>query len=143
MSFFTSLKLIASGLAAERLRVDLATANIANANSTRSPDGGPYRRVDPVLRARPLEGSFADRLGRSFRGASIEGIVQDSRPPREVFNPSHPDADEQGIVRLPNVQILEEMVNLMNARRSYDANIAALRISREMALRALQIGRNS
>ncbi len=143
MSFFTSLQLIASGLHAERLRVDLATANIANANSTRTPEGGPYRRLDPVLRARPLEGAFADRLRRSFRTVSIERIVRDPRPPREVFNPSHPDADENGILRLPNVQIVEEMVNLMNARRSYDANIAALRVSREMAQRALRIGRAS
>ncbi len=143
MSFFISLELIASGLHAERLRVDLATANIANANSTRTPEGGPYRRLDPVLRARPLEGAFADRLRRSFRTVSIERIVRDPRPPREVFNPSHPDADENGILRLPNVQIVEEMVNLMNARRSYEANIAALRVSREMALRALRIGRAS
>ncbi len=143
MSFFTSLKLSASGLQAERLRVDLATANLANANSTRTPEGGPYRRLDPVLRARPLEGAFADQLRRSFRMVSIDRIVRDPRPPREVFNPTHPDADEDGILLLPNVQIVEEMVNLMNARRSYEANISVLRVSREMAQRALQIGRSS
>ncbi len=143
MSFFTSLKLSASGLLAERLRVDLATSNLANANSTRTPEGGPYRRLDPVLRARPLEGAFADRLRRSFRMASIERIVRDPRPPREVFSPGHPDADENGILRLPNVQIVEEMVNLMNARRSFEANLAALRVSREMAQRALRVGRPS
>ncbi len=143
MSFFTSLKLSASGLQAERLRVDLATSNLANANSTRTPEGGPYRRVDPVLRSRPLEGASGDRLQRSFRAVFVERIVRDPRPPREVFNPSHPDADENGILRLPNIQIVEEMVNLMNARRSYDANISVLRMSREMAQRALQIGRSS
>jgi flagellar basal-body rod protein FlgC len=142
MSFFTSLKLSASGLQAERLRVDLATANLANANSTRTPEGGPYRRLDPVLRARPLEGAFSDQLRRSFRTVSIDRIVRDPRPPREVFNPTHPDADEDGILRLPNIQIVEEMVNLMNARRSYEANISILRVSREMAQRALQIGRS-
>jgi len=141
MSFFTSLKVSGSALQAERLRVDLASANLANANSTRSPEGGPYRRRDPVLQAIPLPGSFGSELSRAVRMVNVQRIVIDPRPPREVFNPSHPDADEQGILRLPNVQAVEETVNLMNASRSYEANLAAIRMSREMAERALRMGK--
>jgi len=141
MSFFTGLNVSGSGLAAERLRVDLASANLANANSTQSLEGGPYRRRDPVLRAIPQQGRFSSELDRAVRNVQIERIRLDPRPPREVFHPSHPDADENGIVRLPNISTIEEIVNLRTAQRSYEANIAALGVSREMAQRALRIGR--
>ncbi len=141
MSFLTSLVVNGSALSAERLRVDLASANLANARSTRSPEGGPYRRRDPVFAASPL-GRFGSQLDRAIRSVEIRRIAIDQSPPREVFDPSHPDADAQGIVRLPNVQVVEEMVNLMNAARSYEANLSALRTSREMAERAMRIGRS-
>jgi flagellar basal-body rod protein FlgC len=124
------------------VRADLATANLANANATRSPEGGPYRRRDPVLRAVPLEGAFGNQLERAIRAVRLERVVADPRPPREVFNPSHPDADDRGIVQLPNVQMVEELVNLQSAQRSYEANLQALSASREMALRALRIGKD-
>ncbi|MCH6560920.1 MAG: flagellar basal body rod protein FlgC [Myxococcales bacterium] len=142
MSFFTSLRVNGSALAAERLRVDLASANLANANSTRTAEGGPYRRRDPILQAVPLSGSFGSEIERAVRMVNVRRIVIDQRPPREVFNPSHPDADGQGIVRLPNVQIVEETVNLMNASRAYEANLVAISISREMAERAMRMGKN-
>ena len=142
MSFFTSLRVNGSALAAERLRVDLASANLANANSTRTAEGGPYRRRDPILQAVPLSGSFGSEIVRAVRMGNVRRIVIDQRPPREVFNPSHPDADGQGIVRLPNVQIVEETVNLMNASRAYEANLVAISISREMAERAMRMGKN-
>lgn len=142
MSFFTSLRVNGSALAAERLRVDLASANLANANSTRTAEGGPYRRRDPILQAVPLSGSFGSEIERAVRMVNVRRIVIDQRPPREVFNPSHPDADGQGIVRLPNVQILEETVNLMNASRAYEANLVAISISREMAERAMRMGKS-
>ena len=143
MSFFTSLRIGGAALAVERTRADLATANLANANATRSAEGGPYRRRDPVLRSESLEGAFGSRLERAVRAVRLERVVADTRPPREVFNPSHPDADERGVVQLPNVQIVEEMVNLQSAQRSYEANLQAITASREMALRALRIGRTS
>lgn len=143
MSFFTSLIVNGSALRAERLRVDLASANLANANATRTAEGGPYRRRDPVLKAIPLPREFGAELDRALRMVEVRRVVIDPRPPRQVFNPSHPDADEQGIVRLPNVQIVEETVNLMNASRTYEANIAAIRVGREMAERALRLGRNA
>ena len=142
MSFFTSLRVNGSALAAERLRVDLASANLANANSTRTAEGGPYRRRDPILQAVPLSGSFGSEIERAVRMVNVRRIVIDQRPPREVFNPSHPDADGQGIVRLPNVQMVEETVNLMNASRAYEANLVAISISREMAERAMRMGKS-
>ncbi len=141
MSFFTSLRVNGSALAAERLRVDLASANLANANSTRSAEGGPYRRRDAVLQAVPLSSSFGSALERAVRVVEVRRIVIDQRPPREVFNPSHPDADGRGIVRLPNVQIVEETVNLMSASRAYEANLLAIKMSREMAQRAMRMGK--
>jgi len=142
MSFLDALRVSGSALAAERLRIDLASSNLANAESTRTPEGGPYRRRDPVFKATPLEGGFGSELARALRGVSIERVVTDPRPPREVFDPSHPDADRDGIVRLPNVSLVEEMANLQNAARSYEANIAAINAGRDMALRALRIGRS-
>ncbi len=141
MCFFSSLEFAASGLAADRMRVDLATTNLANANSTRTAAGGPYRRQDPALRAVGTEGTFSDRLSRAFQRVRIDGVVSDQKPPREVFNPSHPDANEDGVVLMPNVDTVEEMVNLMNAQRSFDANVSVIQASREMAQRALRIGR--
>jgi flagellar basal-body rod protein FlgC len=143
MSFLTSLVVSGSALTAERLRVDLASANLANARSTQSPEGGPYRRRDPVFAAASISGPFASELGRAIRGVQIQRIQLDPRPPREVFDPSHPDADERGIVRMPNVQVVEETVNLMNAARSYEANLMAIRFGRQMAERALRLGRAS
>ena len=141
MSFFTTLVVSGSALGAERLRVDLASANLANARSTRTPEGGPYQRRDAVFAAVPAGGAFSSELGRAIHRVQIAGIAVDPRPPREVFDPSHPDADDRGIVRLPNVQVVEESVNLMNASRSFEANLMAIRTSRSMAERALRLGR--
>lgn len=142
MSFFTSLAVSGSGLAAERLRVELASANLANANSTRSVEGGPYRRRDPIIQAVSFGGGFGSDLERAIRGVQVRGVRTDPSAPREVFNPGHPDADERGIVKLPNVTAVEELVNLRNAQRSFEANLAALNITRELAQRALRIGRS-
>jgi flagellar basal-body rod protein FlgC len=142
MSFLTTLVVSGSALTAERLRVDLASANLANARSTHSPEGGPYRRRDPVFEAVESSGRFGSQLDRAIRAVRVRHIAIDRSPPREVFDPSHPDADGHGIVRLPNVRVVEEMVNLMNASRSYEANLSALRTGREMAERALRIGRS-
>jgi flagellar basal-body rod protein FlgC len=141
MSFFTSLAVSASGLEAERLRVELASANLANANSTRSIEGGPYRRRDPIVQSVAL-GGFGNELERAIRGVQVRSVRIDPSAPREVFNPGHPDADERGIVKLPNVTAVEELVNLRNAQRSFEANLAALNVSRELAQRALRIGRS-
>jgi len=141
MSFFTSLKVSQSGLTAERLRVELASANLANAHSTRSTEGGPYRRRDPIIRAVGISGFFGSELERAIRRVQVDGIRIDPSDPRKVFNPSHPDADENGMVSFPNVRVVEEVTNITNASRAFQANIAALRAGRDMAQRAMRIGR--
>jgi flagellar basal-body rod protein FlgC len=145
MSFFDALKTSASGLSAQRLRMNLISGNLANANTTRTPEGGPYRRKDLVLAAAPEGRSFADVLKAQQAGTPVVvapvAVVEDDRPPLQKYDPGHPDADADGYVALPNVNVIEEMVNLLTASRSYEANIAAVRAAKSMAQRALEIGR--
>jgi flagellar basal-body rod protein FlgC len=144
MDFLTALRVSASGLAAERTRVNLAASNLANAESTRGPDGQPYRRLDPVLESAP----FGDQLeqagapeGGAPMGVRVARVQQDPGPGRRVYSPSHPDADPQGFVTLPNVNPVHEVVNLLSASRAYDANASAVDTLKTMAQRALDIAR--
>jgi len=141
MSLFRTLAISGSGLSAERLRADLASANLANAISTRSAEGGPYRRRDPIFETVPAGSEFGAVFDRALTRVAVRQIRVDPRPPREILSPSHPDADERGILRLPNVNVVEELTNLRNAQRSFEANLAAISIAREMANRALRLGR--
>jgi flagellar basal-body rod protein FlgC len=141
MSLFRTLQVSGSGLAAERLRADLASANIANANSTRTPEGGPYRRRDPIFQAVSTGSPFQSELQRAVQAVDVPSIRIDPRPPREVYDPGHPDADTRGVVKLPDVDVIEELVNLRGAQRAYEANLSAITVAREMALRALRLGR--
>lgn len=134
----------ASGLRAQRLRMDVIAANLANAQSTRTPDGGPYRRRDVVLEAMPQSGTFADMLaggGASSPGVRVARIVEDQHPPQLVFDPGHPDADAKGYVAMPNVNVVTEMVEMMSATRAYEANVAALNATKRLLEAALEIGR--
>jgi flagellar basal-body rod protein FlgC len=141
MDFLSALRISASGLSAERTRVNLASSNLANAESTRGPDGKPYKRLDPVLEAVP----FADQLqaadGAQPMGVRVAQVAQDQGPGRKVYNPAHPDADASGFVTLPNVNPIHEVVNLMSASRAYDANASAVETLKTMAQRALDIAR--
>jgi flagellar basal-body rod protein FlgC len=125
--------------------MNLISANLANVNTTRTPEGGPYRRKEVVFEARPKSTSFRDllqsRQGRQPAEVSAVKVFDDPRPPVLKFDPGHPDADEQGYVRLPNVNMMEEMVNMISATRSYEANVAAVKASKDMAMKALEIGR--
>lgn len=121
----------ASGLSAQRARLDLIASNIANVETTRTPEGGPYRRLQAV---------FASR-GRGPGGVEVLGVATDPRPAPQVYQPGHPDADPQGYVAYPNVNIVEEMVDLVSATRSYQANAAALSAAKTMAQQALDLGR--
>ena len=141
MDFFSALNVSASGLAAERVRVNLAASNLANAESTRGPDGKPYQRLDPILQAVPFGEALAASGGAAPMGVQVSQIVQDPTPGHRVFDPSHPDADPQGFVTLPNVNPIHEVVNLMTAQRSYDANASAVETLKTMAQRALDITR--
>jgi len=131
----------ASGIAAQRTRLSTTASNLANANSTRTQEGGPYRRRDPVFESESIGGPFADRLGRHVRAVRVDRIVADDRPPIERFDPSHPDANDEGYVSMPNVSPVEELANMMSAMRTYEANLLMLRKAREMADAALQLGR--
>lgn len=131
----------ASALAAERLRIEVAVSNLANAESTRTAEGGVYRRRDVVLAAEPV-GSFDEALGRAnATGVRVAGIVQDTTPGKRRYEPSHPDADREGYVELPNVDPAEEMVDMLSAARAYQANLTAIGLIRELVQRALELGR--
>jgi flagellar basal-body rod protein FlgC len=139
MSMFKAMDLSASGLTAQRQRLDVIAENLANVNTTRTPEGGPYKRKSVVLEARP-EDDFASLLG-SPEKVSVVQITQDSQGLRPEFDPGHPDANEKGMVLYPNVNPVSEMVHLMLASRAYEANVAVLRTGKSIAQKALEIGR--
>ncbi len=132
----------ASGMEAQRLRMNIIASNLANVETTRTSAGGAYRRKDIVFAAERQ--GFDGLLRQSIDGykseVKVAGIVEDSRPLKYSYEPNHPDADEKGYVAYPNVNAAEEMVNMIAASRSYEANVSAFKATRDMALRALEIG---
>lgn len=138
----TAVSVAASALSAERTRIEVAVSNIANADSTRGADGKPYRRRDVVLTTDTVQ-SFDAALGTaSATGVKVAAIVEDTRPARRVFDPSHPDADTKGFVELPNVNPAEEMVDMVGASRAYQANLTAINLIRDLVSRSLELGRS-
>ena len=134
MGMFDPLRISASGMTAERLRMDVIAENLANANTTRGVDGQPYRRKEVVLQ-QDSPTSFDEVLG----GVAVSGIVEDPSPLRRVYDPGNPDADAKGFVSLPNVSTVTEMVDLITAQRGYEADVQAMNNARSMFLRALDI----
>ena len=144
MDILTAMKISGSALQAERTRMNISSMNLANANTTRTMEGGPYKAKSVVFKATPLEESFQAKLDSvqdKLRKVEVVEVVEDKAPFKEVFDPSHPDADENGIVTYPNVNVTEQMIDIMNARRSYEANVTALEAVKSMALRALDISK--
>ncbi len=144
MNIMTAMKISGSALKAERVRLNIAAMNLANANTTRTIEGGPYKAKSVVFQAVPLEKSFRDTLNsssESLREVKVSAVVEDETPFKEVYDPSHPDADENGIVSLPNVNATEQIVDMMEARRAYEANVTALDAVKSMAMKALDISR--
>jgi flagellar basal-body rod protein FlgC len=145
MDFLTSMKISSSGLSVQRQRMETLSSNLANVETTRTPEGGPYRRKDVVVTSLPLEDDFAQvlktELGEKVNRVLVSNIVEDTSPPRLVFNPTHPDADSQGNVAMPNIDLVGEMVNLVTATRSFEANVTAINAAKSMALRAIELGR--
>ena len=144
MDFLTAMKISGSALKAERTRLNVAATNLANANTTRTIEGGPYKAKSVVFAAKPVALDFTEVLNSidaGLRKVEVVDVVEDKAPFKEVFDPSHPDADENGIVKMPNVNPVEQMVDIMNARRAYEANVTALDAVKAMALRALDISR--
>ena len=145
MGFFRSMNISSSGLAAQRLRMNVLSTNLANANTTRTPEGGPYKRKDVVFSSMQASKDFEDYLdedwGTQLQKVRVVDIHQDKAAPRRVHDPSHPDADKDGYVDLPNVQVMTEMVNMITATRAYEANTTAMNAAKQMALKALEIGK--
>ncbi len=147
MSMFGGLEISASGLTAERLRMDVAAENLANAQTTRGADGGPYRRKSVVLQeaASGFGAQLTTAMGRSAgRGGStggveVAGISEDQAPARQIYDPGHPDANAQGYVSMPNVDTVAEMVDLITASRGYEANVTAMQASKQMFTKTLEL----
>ena len=145
MDFFSAMDVSSSALSAERTRMNLISGNLANASTTRTPEGGPYKRKDAVFSAAQSEKSFGRVLdgvaGHQVRQVQVSQIVEDQNPPRMQYDPSHPDADSQGYVAMPNVNVIEEMADMLTASRAYEANVTAVQAAKGMALKTLEISK--
>lgn len=148
MSIFHSMNTTASALTAQRLRMDVISSNMANVDSTRTADGGPYRRKMVVMQ--PKEGHFSSFLNTAMKngqrhvignGVKVTEIGEDQTPFKLIYDPEHPDANEEGYVELPNVDPLREMVDLISATRSYESNVTVFNASKGMLMKALEIGK--
>jgi flagellar basal-body rod protein FlgC len=145
MGFLDSMNISASALTATRLRMDVIAENMANINTTRTAEGGPYRRRYVVFQQiEPETNSFASYFNRTLNasgGVRVAMIGEDDSPFKLDYDPSNPDADEDGFVRMPNVEVVQEMVDMMSAYRAYEANITALNTFKDMAVKTLEIGK--
>lgn len=147
MGYFNSIDIGASALTAQRLQMDLISQNIANASSTRTEDGTPYRRRVAIFEERSPKAPFSRFLSEKSRqmlagkGVRVARIVEDQSPFNRVYDPGHPDADADGYVLMPNVNVITEMVNMISANRAYEANVTSINTSKSLALKALEIGR--
>lgn len=134
MKLLNLMDTVASGLSAQRTRMETASSNMANAHTTRTPEGGPYQRRDVVLASRP-EGT------EGVAGVDVAEVRADGSAPRMEYDPGHPDANADGYVAYPNINVVEEMVDMITASRAYEAGVTAMRTASSMAERALNIGR--
>ena len=146
MSLFSSLKISASSLFAQRLRMDVIANNVANVNSTRSAEGGVYRRQSVVFREQAQGADFSNLLGRAAGarepgGVEVTEIHRDTSAPRKVHEPTHPDADAEGYIYLPNIDVVTEMTDLVSASRAYQASTTVINATKAIAQSALGIGR--
>lgn len=149
MDISESLAPSVSALDAQRRRINVIASNLANAQSTRSANGGPYRRRDVLFQATPVTPPFQRALNRAFaggqgsdpQGVRVARVIEDYKPGQSIYDPKHPDANDKGYVIMPNVNVMEEMVNMIGASRAYEANVQAINATRAMWNRALDIGR--
>jgi len=143
-SLFSSMHISAAGMTAQRSRMDTVAENIANAESTRTPDGGPYRRRQVVFQSVSPEHHFSSVFSSSMGkqealSVKVDKVIQDKRPFQQIYDPSHPDANANGMVKMPNVNAVEEMVDLNSAARSYEANVTVMEASKRMFLKSLEL----
>ncbi|MBM4390375.1 MAG: flagellar basal body rod protein FlgC [Deltaproteobacteria bacterium] len=135
-----TFSIASSGLAAERVRLQSIASNMANARTTRTPEGGPYQRQVPVFQAEAID-PFGESLDAASSRVQVAEVKTDDRPPVRVYDPTHPDAGPDGFVAYPDINVLQEMVDLMTAQRAYEANANVVEATRDMAMTALGIGR--
>lgn len=142
MNLFSSLSVSGSGMAAQRTRAALLVENIANSETTRTPEGGPYRRKDAVFSSVPVGSAFASELDSQMQsGVQVSAITVDSREPEKQYMPGHPDADANGYVAVPRMNPAEDMVDLMGANRGYQANVAAMSAVKDMIQKSIDLMR--
>ena len=145
MSLFSSLSVSGSGMSAQRARAELLVENLANAETTRTPEGGPYRRKDAIFEEDPGSGSFSSELnsamGSSAPGVTVSQVMVDDSPPDLRYMPGHPDADKNGYVAFPKINQAEDMVDLLGASRGYEANVAAISAVKDMIQKSLDLFR--
>ncbi len=144
--FFTGMRISSSGMAAQRARLNTISSNLANINTTQTPEGGPYRRKDVVFEAITDAKSFGDILMKTdprseFQRVQVADVISDRKAPILKYEPDHPDANPDGYVAYPNINMMEEMTNMIQANRAYEANVSSLQATKDMALSALEIGR--
>lgn len=137
---FSALDIAASGLSAQRIRMNTIASNLANARTTKAENGQAYRRMDPLFKASELNNGGAGMSQRGVSKVSVDRIVRDPRQGVMVHDPRHPDANSKGYVEYPNVQVVEEMVNMITASRAYDAGVSSIQSIKSMAKRAVDIG---
>lgn len=141
MSLFNTMEISAMGMTAQRRRLEVIMSNLANVNTTRTPEGGPYRRRDVVFASKNM--GFAELMGQplgaSAQGVEVSEVIVDPTPPLLRFDPSHPDADAAGYVQFPNINPIEETVNMISAARSFQASVTAINAAKEMLQRSLDI----
>ncbi|MDQ6994979.1 MAG: flagellar basal body rod protein FlgC [Mariprofundaceae bacterium] len=146
-SIFSSMNISAAGMAAQRARLDVVAENIANAESTRTKAGGPYRRRQVIFQTIPTSGqaSFGAvfqstmKSQSSFQSVHVSKVIEDQTPFREVYDPSHPDADAKGMVKMPNVNTVKEMVDMNSAARGFESNVTVMQASKRMFLKSLEL----
>lgn len=143
MSLFASISVSASGMAAERERAELLVENMANAETTRTPDGGPYRRKDVVFESQPVESAFSSvlqsELNATTMGVTVSDIVVDQSDPEKRYMPGHPDADKDGYVSFPRINPAEDMVDLVDTSRNYESNVAAISAVKDMIQQSINL----
>ena len=145
MDFMTAFDISASGLAADRTRINTISMNLANAKTTRTTEGGPYKRRSVILEALPVDAPFSKQMkslmDQDLRGVRVERLAVDQRPAKLVYEPGHPDANEDGFVAYPDINVVEEMAALMTAQRGYEANVTTVDSIKQMYNKALEINR--
>ena len=145
MDFMTAIDVGASALKAERTHLNVISMNLANAKTTRTVDGGPYRRKEAIFKETEVDSPFSkamnSALDQDVKGVRVESIQNDKRALKQVYEPGHPDANEEGYVSYPDINVVEEMTNMLSAMRAYEANVSTITTSKSMFSKALEIGR--